>query len=71
MACVRISGCPLFKTFSMRAALRIWQATYCEGDFSRCERWRRAQAGEAVPANLLPNGRSMPSTLEALEGVRV
>jgi hypothetical protein len=67
MACARIGGCPMFKSFSIRSALRVWQLTYCEGDFERCERWTRSKAGLEVSPNLLPNGRMMPGSLEALE----
>jgi hypothetical protein len=41
----------------MTAALRIWQSLYCEAAWERCERRRRLEAGECVPANFLPDGR--------------
>ncbi len=41
----------------MKEALRVWQTFYCEGCFARCERFKLAAAGKAVPPELLPNGR--------------
>jgi hypothetical protein len=41
----------------MREALRVWQSFYCEGAFARCERYKLAVAGRAIPDKLLPNGR--------------
>jgi len=52
----------------MTAALRVWQSFYCEGCFSRCERYKLATSGRAVPERLLPNGRLLDSTSE-LAGV--
>ncbi len=37
--------------------LRIWQDRYCEGEYEKCERYKRAAAKEVVPDNLLPNGK--------------
>ena len=47
--------------FRMQSMLRIWQDRYCEGDFASCERYRRAEAKEEVPDNLLPNGKLLGS----------
>lgn len=41
----------------MKEALRVWQSFYCEGIYSRCERFKLATAGAEVPERLLPNGR--------------
>lgn len=41
----------------MEAALRVWQSFYCEGCFTRCERYRLHESGRDVPWRLLPNGR--------------
>jgi hypothetical protein len=57
MTCARVTKCPLFPLFSMRASLLTWRASYCDADFARCERLRRSEAGLSVPANLLPNGK--------------
>jgi hypothetical protein len=42
--------------FSLRGALRVWQANYCESAFERCARFKLSQEGKPVPPNLLPNG---------------
>ncbi len=66
-SCARVSTCPLFKQFSMKSSLRVWQSYYCEGGFDRCERWKLASSGRPVPASLLPNGRSLEVPLEQVE----
>ena len=66
-SCERISTCPLFKQFSIKAALVVWTTRYCESDFGRCERLKLAQAGKPVPLNLLPNGKMLYRSLEEAE----
>ena len=66
MSCARVASCPLFKTFSMKASLRVWQTYYCEGTFERCERWKLVAAGKGVPQGMLPNGRLLEGLLEQL-----
>jgi hypothetical protein len=56
-ACPHIHACGLHRSISMREALRVWQSFYCEGVYKRCERYKLAVAGAAVPDKLLPNGR--------------
>jgi hypothetical protein len=65
-ACARIDACPLFKQFSMKSSLKVWQAYYCEGDWSRCARWKLVDAGRPVPMNLLPNGRMLTVPMDHL-----
>jgi hypothetical protein len=55
--CPHIASCALTRNISMREALRVWQSFYCEGAFDRCERFKLATAGRAIPDRLLPNGR--------------
>ncbi len=57
VCCPRYASCDLPAGLSMTAALRIWQSLYCEAAWERCERRRRLEAGESVPANFLPDGR--------------
>jgi hypothetical protein len=68
MACARISGCPLYKSFAMKSSLRVWKTYYCEGDFNRCERLRISSAGTPVPPNMLPNGRMLEVPIDEYEG---
>ncbi len=56
-ACPHTATCALHHSISMREALRVWQSFYCEGAFARCERYKLATAGRAIPDKLLPNGR--------------
>ena len=48
----------------MTAALRVWQSFYCEGCFSRCERYKLSSSGRTVPERLLPNGRLLDTSTE-------
>ncbi len=57
VSCPRYSRCNLPGCLSMEAALRIWQSLYCEAAWERCARRRRLEAGEDVPARMLPDGR--------------
>jgi hypothetical protein len=56
-SCPQTTACALHQSISMKEALRVWQSFYCDGAFIRCERFKLATAGVAVPARLLPNGR--------------
>ncbi len=62
--CPHIASCALGRNISMREALRVWQSFYCEGAFARCERYKLAAAGRAIPDKLLPNGRLQDSLEE-------
>jgi hypothetical protein len=61
MACSHIPTCPLFKHFQSNATLRSWKLMYCDSDrrSQNCERFKRAQNGEPVAPNLLPNGKTI------------
>jgi hypothetical protein len=59
--CPRVPVCELYATFKMQSLLNVWKISYCEADFERCERYKRAIAGEAVPLTLLPNGQTLRS----------
>jgi hypothetical protein len=56
-SCPKIEACGLHRCISMKEALRVWQSFYCDGIFTRCERFKLASAGAEVPERLLPNGR--------------
>lgn len=64
MACPDAGKCGLHKSIGMRAALNVWQSFYCEGCFSRCERFKLSQSGRTVPERLLPNGRLLDNPNE-------
>ena len=66
-SCPRVATCALFQQFSMKSSLRVWKTYYCEGQFSRCERWRLVSASKPVPQNMLPNGRLLEVPIDALE----
>jgi hypothetical protein len=66
-SCARVERCPLFQHFALKSSLLIWTTRYCNGEFSRCERLKRATAGQAVPATMLPNGKMLMVPLEQAE----
>jgi hypothetical protein len=57
MACPILSTCALHRSISMKEALRVWQSFYCDGCYTRCERYKLGASGREVPPLLLPNGR--------------
>jgi hypothetical protein len=57
--CPQAKDCALYARFSTQGFLRIWQITFCEADFSRCERFKRSSQGLSVAATLLPNGATL------------
>ncbi len=62
--CPNSGECALRASISMKEALRVWQSFYCEGAFSRCERYKLATTGAHVPPRLLPNGRLLDAPEE-------
>ncbi len=56
-SCPFLGACRLHQCISMKEALRVWQSFYCDGIYDRCERFKLADAGAAIPERLLPNGR--------------
>jgi hypothetical protein len=49
----------MFALFTVKGSLRVWQIHYCNGRFEDCARLQLAKAGEAVPSDLLPNGKRL------------
>jgi hypothetical protein len=61
MECPNAQHCPLFAQFKLRPALNMWMAQFCAvDDHCKCQRYRRKNRGELVPARLLPNGKLLP-----------
>lgn len=46
----------MFPLFGLQTALEVWKIMYCKADYTGCERYKRSQASEPVPQNLLPSG---------------
>jgi hypothetical protein len=62
MACPKMVACPVFPEFKNRAALNVMQALYCEGEFTRCERYKSISTGVIPPRDLLPDGSTLNGT---------
>ena len=69
-ACSHMRTCALFPKFGMKAALKVWQTYYCEGQFASCARYRLALEGRPVPDTLLPNGKELAPQLLPWLGLR-
>ena len=48
MKCPHANDCALFPVFTQASFLKIWQASYCDGDYARCARYVAVKAGERV-----------------------
>ena len=57
MACSHIESCELFPELTTNSALKVWQTFYCSGNYSKCERYKKALEGKAIPITMLPNGK--------------
>jgi hypothetical protein len=57
--CTHVGSCELFPLISRPGFLRVWQVHYCEADYAKCERFKRALAGKSIPITLLPNGAEL------------
>lgn len=57
--CPDADRCTLVPLYGLRGTLPVLRATFCDGQYQRCARFQAHQRGRAVPANLLPNGRSV------------
>ncbi len=60
--------CGLAGSIAMEAALKVWQSVYCEGGFTRCERYKLLDSGLGVPRRLLPNGRLLEGPRDGSDG---
>ena len=69
MACSHTTTCPLFPLISVNSALKVWKTFYCEGKYDNCARYNLSHTGQSVPANLLPNGKTLSTTGFASEGM--
>lgn len=54
--CPNMAGCTMFPLLSMSGTLKTWQARYCSGEFTTCERYKLTQLGKPVAPDLMPNG---------------
>lgn len=57
--CPHTENCPLYPQFATATLLSYWRNAYCNADYQRCARFRRAAEGQPVPVNLLPSGNLM------------
>jgi hypothetical protein len=58
----------MYELFKLAGMQGLWQALYCHGNFQRCERFRAASAGRAVPSHLLPDGKYLKLTKKPPNG---
>ena len=55
--CPNIPSCRMFPMFKMAGSLEVWKINYCTSNYTGCARFKLTCSAEAVPDELLPNGR--------------
>ena len=58
--CPFITRCPMFPLFENEPIRRVYQLTYCKGDFQECHRYNLASEGTMPDPRLLPDGSMLP-----------
>ncbi len=59
--CPFITRCPMFPLFENEPIRRVYQLTYCKGDYLECHRYNLASNGTMPDPRLLPDGGMLPS----------
>lgn len=59
--CSHKDTCALFPKITAQASLSIWHRLYCDGDYTRCERYKVSLKGEEPSIRMLPNGNLLPT----------
>jgi len=67
MSCSHSSSCPLFAQFAMEPALAIWKKHYCDGEYTKCARYKMSLKGQTIPISLLPNGNLVHAAVKTKE----
>jgi hypothetical protein len=67
MSCTHSADCPLFAQFAMEPALAIWKQHFCDGEFTKCVRYKLSLKGEVVPIALMPNGKMLENKVKSKE----
>jgi hypothetical protein len=67
MSCPHRERCALHEQLGARSTLTVWQILFCDSGFDRCVRYRLGISGRAVPAELMPDGRTRLSASGPLE----
>jgi hypothetical protein len=62
--CPHKDACALFPLFRLRSSLQYWMESYCDADFTRCQRYQSLCEGRVPPPTLLPSGKHV----HAIEG---
>ncbi len=57
--CSQAASCEPLLVYALRSTVDLWAASYCDGNYEECARYRLAIARQSVPENLLPNGRQL------------
>lgn len=57
--CKYLDKCPIYKHFKTKVASTIYRMQYCEGDFSKCQRYIMREKGQTPSECLLPDGKQL------------
>jgi len=64
MTCTRADACSLVPILARSHFLKVLQHLYCELDHERCARMRTGRSDRDVPADMMPDGRSLSALSE-------
>ncbi|HEX9289726.1 MAG TPA: hypothetical protein VF904_09385 [Anaeromyxobacteraceae bacterium] len=59
MTCARADACSFVPILSRSHFLKVFQHLYCELDHQRCARMRMGKSDGDVPADMMPDGRTL------------
>ena len=62
--CPFLSRCPMFPLFENEPIKKVYQANYCHGEFTDCQRYHLASSGTMPDPRLLPDGKMLPPSSE-------
>jgi hypothetical protein len=57
--CPNMAKCPIFARFHMQTTTDSIILLYCKSDYQKCERKKLKDAGQTVPENLMPSGKTI------------
>ncbi len=59
LECPNLNGCPFFNRLALRSSEKVLENLFCLSRYENCARYKIAQSGDSVPADLWPNGKSV------------
>ena len=57
--CTYLDDCPIFEHLYSEGARELIKSLYCHKNNQHCHRFHLAEAGDAVPLQLMPDGSNL------------